>query len=566
MFFNSKSNMQWTRSLGAVLLLTTGMLLFGQRPDPRVYVGTGEAPLEAGSFFQDRKREEARLRAERLAIPNALRLALQTVLAGKALPEEKLAELARGLMENSPAVLSKEPEDVYFDGGVAHARVRVRVNLTAVREYLRDNGISLMEGSESKFRVWVLSYSVTGDDVPSDRSTPIVLRDEIRDERQNVQSGSFSNLNVGASSRSHSTSLQASKANSDRGNVAVQSSSSMDARRKDSASASAQSDVHAQGRGGSFGASGSTGAQAESEASIRARESSSGSANWDKRESAAIDARQASASSAYSKTANSGSQYSDTSTKYYRVTEYADPTKKGAEISNSVGQLFEATLKEAGVDVRTMNLPLSQLPVDVEVRQQYVLSEIQGIRMQENKPAPDDYVALVMNNLTNKSVSDQQRRFSSEVNYRIFRVRDQDILASGSKSTTSDFQISESDARSQATKLSLIDVRSQLPEAFRLKTQQLQNAEKEKVANLKGRYVIQVDGIQDRSVLSHLKSALRARGLKFESERLNQGQTERITITLDGRSPEEVKEILDENHPGLKPLDANNYEARVKAL
>lgn len=522
--------------------------------------------MEGGTFGQDKKREDARSRAERQAVPNALREALKFVLAGKSLPEGKMAEVVRGLTDNSPAVLGKEPEEVDFEGGVAHAKVRVRVNLTAVREYLRNNGISLLEGSESKFRVWVLSYSVTGDDVSSDRSKPIVLRDEVRDERQNVQASSFSNLNVGASSRSQSSSVQASRASSDKGNVAVQSSSSLDARRRDSASANAESNIHAQGRGGSFGASGSASAQAESEASIQARKSSAGSANWDKREAAAIDARQASASASYSKTANAGSQYSDTSTKYFRVTEYADPTKKGAEISNSVGQLFEDTLKTAGVDVRMMNLPLSHLPVDAEVRQTYVLAQIQGIQMQENKPAPDDYVALVMNNLTNISKSDTQRMFSSEVTYRIFRVRDQVILASGNRANKSDYHASESEARSQATKLSLIDVRSQLPENVRLTTQQLQNAEKEKAANLKGRYVIQIDGIQDRSVLSHLKNALRSRGMKFESERLNQGQTERITITLEGRSPEEVKEVLDENHPGLKPLDANNYEARVKAI
>ena len=553
----------WRRCLPAAAVLLLAPTAVQAQQDLKVFPGLGRAAVEEGYFGQDKKRSDALMRAERLAVPNALQVALKHALGTRVLPEAKMQEVVKGLADHSATLVrSQQVTEEFIEDGFATVKMAVKVDLKAVTEYLAGLGISLTEQVGGKFKVWVLSFPVEGVDPSADRSKPIVLRDEVKEERQNVQSGSFSNLNVNAASRSQSASLQASQASSDKGSVAVSSSHSLDASAKASASAKGSMDVDAKGRGGSFSGSQSGSAKAESEASLSERSSAAGSADWDKRQASAIDARKASASASYAKTANSGSSYSDTSTKYFRVTEYADPTKKSAGLNNEVRNIFEGMLKRSGLDLATMNLAILGKEFTEDTFLDYVLqkAEVAGA-------GPDDYLAIVLNRLTPiSSGSDSQRKYGATVSYRVIRVRDRSaLLEADSVSRESDFLSTDDGARNQATKLALASVDEVLPAQLRRGLQQLNTKEAARSEKLQGKYLIQVEGLEDRSLLVKLKQDLKNAGFSIKSETANAGRTERITVELGAKSAEDVKDVLDGLPKGLSILDKSDREARLKA-
>ena len=471
--------------------LVLGSAVTLQAAELKTFPGHGTAPVEKATFGQAKKNQDGLDKAERLAVMDALSVALRTLLGARHLEPADMDALVKDLADHSSTfVRDRNVSESMVENGKAVVNLALKVDLASMKEYLETKEVSLTQAYEQKFKIFVLTYTVEGMD--PDRSKPVVLHEEVRIDQKNVQSGTFSG------SSSDSASLDASHS-----------------------AGGGHSSSHG---AGSHHAAGSVSASAQSSASV------------------------------------SASAYSDTSGSYFRVTDYADPTKKGAGASNDVRAKLEGAFNNAGLTVALLNLPLggSEFKHEDEFIDK-VITEVH----KRAEVKPNDYVALAINSLT--PVGGGGHRFTSKVTFRVVRVQDKvNLISADSVAKTSENKPSDDEARTQATNLALLSLDSVLPEQIRKGLQKLTRESATATAPASGRYTIEILNIKDRAIVAKAKQLFRQEGYKFTSETGAGGTLETIVLEMGTRSPEEVKDLLDTLPNALQVLSKDDHSARLQ--
>jgi hypothetical protein len=270
--------------------------------------------------------------------------------------------------------------------------------------------------------------------------------------------------------------------------------------------------------------------------------SASASGNWDVNQSASVDARKHQASSSSSKSANSGSSFDDTSHYYCKVVDYADPTKKGAALSDEVHDEVEGMMTNAGFDVATLNVSMMSKSFPTE---DDLVDEVLNEMRVNPSVSPNDYVAIALNSFTPVSVETHQ--FTSKVTYRVVRIKDglallpaQDITGdSGARAPSDDV------ARTYAVKSAMLKVDDILPGEITQALQKMQRADQREAAASAAFYVIVVDNATTMSASTPIRTALSAAGYKVERSINGLAKTQTLTVTLNGKTGQNVMDAIE---------------------
>jgi len=258
----------------------------------------------------------------------------------------------------------------------------------------------------------------------------------------------------------------------------------------------------------------------------------------------------------------SASSFAQGSASYYRVTDYADPTKKGMGGNSEARNMIEGALQKAGLQVATIEAPL----VGEEFRSEdaFVNRVLQSVR-KHPEVKPEDCVAIAINSLTPIQGRNRGHQFTSRVSARFVRVGDGvNLLPSDSVSKTSQSLPSDDEARTQATNLAVLNLTDRLPDHIRKNLQKLQREAGRTAPAAAGIYLLEIQNIQDRSILVKTKQWLRQQGFNFKSDSSSGGTVETLTIRLGERSPEEVKDALDGLPASLELLAKSDSAAKVR--
>ena len=514
--------------------------------------------------------------AEDAAARDGLELAVATVYGTRAKLGPRADEVIEAVLAHSASLLiDRDVRRADVSGTKAVVELVLKVDGKALRDYLEDGlGLSLIQEAESRFRVFVLSYTVEGQD-PDRSAGPVVLKEEVTDEKDNVQKAKQSSTSTKSQTKSQAASLQASAAESDKGSTRVQSDSSVKAKSDSSGSVDARSDATASSRGvasaadalgrAAFAASdsarlsGSLSAQQESSASVDAKASLSGSAAWDQRSSAAIDARSASSGSSYRHEAGSSESYSDTSTRYHKLVVYADPTKKGAGATNEVRAKLGEILKGSGFVTAFADVALMGRDFQNE-------DGLYGEVLTDMRARPEvkrqDYVAVALNRVT--PYSRQPARCTSQIVYRIVRLGDGELLLPDKVvAADSGDQVSEDLARTVATELALSKVDDVLPREIARAMKQLSRADLRETATAVSTYSIRIDNVASPAATRAIKDALRSAGFGATPEFRGEARTESINVNLNGKRGDDVMAIMESL---LGPYDVLSMDSKAVVL
>jgi hypothetical protein len=415
--------------------------------------------------------------------------------------------------------------------GKATVEVSIQVDAAALRTYLEESlGLSLSREQEGKFRVFVLAYTVEGMD-PS-RTQPNVLREEVEDNKKNVQHDKKSNSSASSSSSSKAESLAVDASVKDKGSVDASQSASL------AASGSRGTSVSGEGFSGKDSATGK----------VDAKESGSASAKWDQEAKLKADASTASSSASAKRQSSSSDNFSDTSTFYRRLVIYEDTSKKGAGSTNEVRAKLGELLKSQG-------LTTGFLDVRLMGRQFQNEDEIYAAILQELEKRPevgaDDYVAVALNRLT--PIKAEKPRFSAQVTYRVVRVGDRGLLLPDKVvASESGEQISEDIARTVATEGALLKSASVLEAEMSRALKELERRSQRKETAQATAYEIRVDNVANPAATRSIKAALREAGFVPNAVFRGNVKSESLSVPLQGKRGDEVQAVLE---PLLGPYE-----------
>ncbi|MBI1754103.1 MAG: hypothetical protein HY014_10495 [Acidobacteria bacterium] len=494
--------------------------------------GRGEMAVEK-KWNAAEANQKALERAETLALEDALAQALYSVYGNRAkLGADHDRVLREVVNHKATLVLGSDVRASNVDNGKAMVELAVKVDGKAFRAFLENSlNLSLAQEAEGKFKVVVLSYTVEGQD--ANRAKPVVLREEVTDNRTDVQSASFAARSASGSASSSQSSVQAAASASSKGNAAYQGSARLDASRD-----------RVSDRGASS-------------AQLSASRDVAASKEWDNRAAASLDARSSKASSSYQQSAASGSAFSDRSSQYHRVTIYADPTKKGAGATNEVRAALGEVLEKSGLNTRFVDMDLMGRTFETEDDLYLTIRE----NLKKNPDiAPGDYVAVALNRVTPVNTT---HRYTSQVVYRVIRIKDGDTLLPD-KVVTGDSgdQVSDDLGRASATKLAIRKADSVLPEELRAALRKTTRAEARSSAAAATTYVIRVDNIKSPAATAALKQALRNAGFTVTPQFRGEAKSETIQVALNGKSGSDVMALI-EPHLGAYDVDTMDERATV---
>ncbi|MBL0313275.1 MAG: hypothetical protein IPP78_11295 [Holophagaceae bacterium] len=500
-------------------------LLFGG--DTISVSGRGEFAVEK-KWKTSEANQLALQRAEALAVEDAIAQAVYQIYGNRS----KLGADADRIIKDVVAhkanmVVDTQVTGTNVDAGKAMVELVLKIDGKAMKRYLEDSlGLSLSQETEGKFKVIVLSYTIEGQD--ADKSKPLVLREEVTDDRKNVQAASFAASSSHASASSSQSSLQAASASSSKGSAAFQSQGSMQASRDRQSAAAVQGDR------------GSAAASSSSSAQMSAQRSSSGAAAWDNQRASSIDARSSRASASSSKSSASGAAFSDTSSFYHRITVYADPTKKGAGATNEVRAALGEMIEKSGLNTKFLDMDLMGRNFETE-------DDLYSVILSGLKRNPDvgqgDYVAVALNRFTPVN---SNHRYTSQVVYRVIRIKDGDTLLPDKVIIgDSGDQASDDVGRATATKLAMRKADSVLPDELRAAVKKTQRAEKRENASASTTYVIRVDNIASPASTAAIKQALRGAGMTVSPQFRGDARSETITVAMNGKTGSDVLALLE---------------------
>jgi hypothetical protein len=526
--------------------------------------GRGEAAVRAVSKKAVPYENRAALaRAEDAAVKDALAQGVFRVYGDRAKLGDRADQILTDVAAHS-ANLIKDRETTRADiaDGRAFAEVVLHVDGRALRDYLENSlGLSLVQEAEGQFRVFVLTYTVEGMD-PS-RTEPTVLREEITDNRKNVNSSNHSSSSADSSAKSEAASRQGSASASDKGSLSAKSEGSLDASQKSSGSAHAAGAVsgNASGPDGSLSLSekGSASAEGKSSSAIKASAKESVDLSYDSKQAVAVDARSASASSSSKQRSQAGSSFTDTSTQYHKFVIYADTTKKGAGATNEIRAKLGELLKASGFVTAFADLPLQGRAMANE-------DELYRTILVEMRARPEirreDYVAVALNRFT--PLAGSPPRYTAQIVYRIIRLGDGQILIPDNVVTAdSGDRASEDEARTVATELAMMKVDDVLPREVASALKQLQRSAKREAVAAATTYMIRIDNIGTPTATRQVKTALRSAGFAIDPQFRGEARTESISVTLNGKSGDEVVAALE---PVVGPFDVLSLDSKAAVL
>ena len=473
--------------LPALILACAPALLGG---DVQSFAGHGTAPAQKSTFGQAKENQKALDQAQQVAVQDALQQAVVKLMGVSQLEPGKLASLGKDLADHSSTFIRDQAvTESRMDGLTATVNVKLKIDFTAMKEYLEGKGISLTQNFEAKFKVVVLTYTAEG--VDPDRSKPQVLHEEVRLEHQSVDAQ----------------------------------------KHQDSSSAG-----YAHQQGQQHHASGGMGAMG-------------GAAH--------------AAGSGHAQAQSSGASLSAQSLSYMRITDYADPSKRGTSSGNEVRSLISGALTREGLSVITIEVPFAGQEFRSE--DEFVNQVLASVR-KHAEVRPEDCVAIAVNSLTPASARTHQ--WTSKVSFHFARVQDglnlipADAIVKRSEASMA----TDDEGKTQATTMAIAAMNTQLPLNIRKGLQRLQREAASATPATSGVYLIEIQNIQDRSVLVKVKQYLRQENFTFKSDARAGGTVENLTLTLGSRSPEEIKDVLDglPNTLELISKDDNGAKLRVR--
>ena len=547
----------------ACLLLGSGTLLLGQNVVS--VTGHGEAPVDP----KDKKTgtEKAMARAQDAARTDAVAQVIAKVYGNKSRLGAKADEIIQQVAQRSEgAIRDRIPKLTEVRDGKAIVEIEFLIERLAIKTQLEEiHDVSLAGEAKGKLKVYVVAYTVKGED--PDPTKPILLHDEVTDNRQNVNRNSFAGSRTDASSKSASASasLQASASSSNKGDSKYQSDGKFQGSNDTSASYKGSESAKAGARVGDARANASYDASAEgkfsSETKVKGEHSDSGSQSWDNRSAASLDARSAEASSSasFKQRSASGSSFSDTSTQYHSLKVYADPTKKGLADTNDIKYVLEELLKNAQLDLYDLDdLPINaKEPPSDEKLKTYVINSLK----RRSDISKDAFVAIAINRLT--PTAKQQNLMSAKVSFQIRRIEDGSVLWSKSESGASEPSSSQDEASLQATKFALRKIGAEASPALDKALKDWQAGGRQKVQTQEREYTIKITEANNPSVAAKFIAALKAAG--FTPTRTFDGASRmvQITVELNGKRGEEAQTAIE---PLLDNFDVDRMDASQTIL
>jgi hypothetical protein len=527
--------------------------------------GHGEAAVDPRE--KKAANENALRRAKEAARNDAIEQVVAKVYGNKGRLGPKADELILKVAQRSEGAIRERIEKTTdILDGKAIVDIEFHVDRQRIKDYLEEiHDVSLTREAEGKLLVYVVAYTVEG--VDPDLNKPIVLRDEVTDNRQNVQRSSFAGSRTDASSRasSASDSLQASTSSSSKGDAKQQSEGRFEGSRSASGSYQDSESASARAQAGDARAradyNSSTQAKFSADAKVKAGHSESASKAWDDRSAASVDARSAQASSAsnYQQRSASGSSYSDTSTQYHSLKIYADPTKKGPGSTNHVKGVLEEMLRTVGMDVRDLDdlrVPSGDFKT-TDALKNHLLNEL---KRRADFPK-DAFVAFAINSLT--PTDSKGSKYGANVSFHVRRVGDGYSLWNKESGGNSYGTATSDNARLDATQDALRKVGTQAAPDLAKAIQKWQREGQRQVQTQASEYLIQINDANNPVVASKMIAALKAAG--FAPERTFDGtsRTVRIKVNLNGRRGEDVQSAVE---PLLDSFDVDRLDAAQTIL
>jgi len=259
---------------------------------------------------------------------------------------------------------------------------------------------------------------------------------------------------------------------------------------------------------------------------------------------------------------SSGASLSAESLSYFRVTDYADPTKRGMSSSNDVKALLSGAFTREGLTVATLDAPFAGKEFASE--DDFISQVLQAVRRNENVQAgAGDCVAIAVNSLT--PTSPRGHQFTSKVTFHFVRVQDGvNLIPADAVAKRSEALASDDEARNQSTTLAVMALNTRLPDNIRKGLQRLQREAATAAPAQAGVYLIEIQNLQDRSILVKVKQYLRQENFVFKSDSRAGGTVENLTLTLGTRTPEEIKDILDGLPNTLELLSKDDHGAKLR--
>jgi len=256
----------------------------------------------------------------------------------------------------------------------------------------------------------------------------------------------------------------------------------------------------------------------------------------------------------------SGAAVSARSFSYFRVTDYADPSKRGATASNEVRSLISGAFTREGLTVATLEVPFAGQEFASE--DLFVNAVLKAVRRNaEVKPA--DCVAIAVNSVTPTSTRVHQA--TSAISFHFVRVGDGvNLIPASAIAKRSEVVASDDEARTQATTMAVAAMNTRLPQDIRKGLQRLQREAGAAPAATAGIYTIEIQNLQDRSILVKVKQYLRQENFTFKSDASAGGTVETLTVNLGSRSPEEIKDVLDGLPQSLELISKDDAGAKLR--
>jgi hypothetical protein len=449
-------------------------------------------------------------------------------------------------------LLEADVRSANVDGGKAIVDIVARIDPKALQEYVEQSfGLTPQQETQGKFRMYVLSYTVEGMD--PNRVTPQVTREEVTEDNKNVHASSGASTATFAEASSRAASLQAAAASSNRGSAQRSDSASLQA-----AAMQRQSGA-LNGYDGTDGSSLSGSYRSSAAGAIDARAASSQSAQWDKQKTSAVNAHARESSATYAHAADAHSEFSDTSTYYHKLVIYSDPNKRGAGSTNEVRAKLGEALKTSGFRTAFYDLNLMGQSFNNEDELYHTIL----LELKKNAEVQaDDYVAVALNRFT--PLNTEGHRYSSQVTYRVLRIRDGDILLPDKNIVAeSGEQPSDDMARSISTELALKKADDILPGEIRKALNATQRMMQQDAQAAATSYTIRVDNIVSPAATVAIKQALRSAGLGVTPQFRGGSKSENIAVALNGKSGNDVMAILE---PFLAAFDVVTMDERSTVL
>ena len=447
-------------------------------------------------------------------------------------------------------------------GDTAAVEVALSIDEALLRKFIQDNfEMSAAGDVEHAFRVHVLAYTVEGMD--PDRANPQLLREEISDDRKNVQSSSssFDVKNVQASSEAARSQSASSL------DVDARKASSYSGRSTDKQSLDANGSARSTAYGSVRSDDGAARAYASSASSGHVRASGESSSATDERSasSLAVAARAqssaASSTSNYSDTSAKGAQagFSDASTSYRSLRVFVDSTKKGAGQTNEIRAKLGELLKASGfVTVNsTLTLQSEEYRNEDELNAS-VMSTLRGSPDFE----PNDFLALACSRLT--PVNPSNHEFTASVTFRVSRISDGLILMPDQLVTGESGPAASDDvARVLATELAIKRAEPIFTERLVQSIRQYQRQDERATQKRSSEYEIRISGISSPVAVMPMQTALRSAG--FDVKFTFRNGTEVIAIPVNGQDRARVLSTLEPFLANYDVVSMDEFRSELKA-